>query len=215
MDQFYKGRGKCKVCIAAQKKQYRQDNKEAIAARMQQYHKDNKEAIAAKKQQYYADNQEAIAARQKQYQDNKEAIAASRSSTGKTTGRHSLLQMLRHAHPKQGQSVMLLEMPVMRPQRARSTMQRVSYTEASISVTLVLSVWHRLKTSSAAHANSTVITWLPNSKAVCPILTTLIGKLTTLCPKKHSRANLKLIYRLSTGTGTYSHCGKLKIIQRW
>jgi len=77
VDQFYKGRGKCKMCIAAQKKQYRQDNKEAIAARMQQYHKDNKEAIAAKKQQYYADNQEAIAARRKQYlQDNKEAIAA-------------------------------------------------------------------------------------------------------------------------------------------
>ena len=49
VDQFYKGRGKCKVCIAAYMKQYNADNKEAFAARKQQYQK-----------QYNADNREAM-----------------------------------------------------------------------------------------------------------------------------------------------------------
>ena len=48
MDKFGKGSGKCKLCIAAQQKQWRADNREAIAARQKQYQKDNKEAIAAK-----------------------------------------------------------------------------------------------------------------------------------------------------------------------
>ena len=85
MDQFYKRlgkpRAKCKMCIAAQVKQYEKDNKEAIAAKKQQYQKDNKEAIAAKKQQYQKDNKEAIAAKQKQYrEDNRETLAAKRQT---------------------------------------------------------------------------------------------------------------------------------------
>ena len=77
VDQFYKRLGKptakCKMCIAAQVKQYQKDNKEAISAQKKQYQKDNKEAISAKKQQYYADNQEAA----KQWRaDNRERLAA-------------------------------------------------------------------------------------------------------------------------------------------
>ena len=67
VDQFYKRLGKptakCKMCIAAQVKQYEKDNKEAIAAKKQQYQKDNKEAIAAKQKQYREDNRETPAAK--------------------------------------------------------------------------------------------------------------------------------------------------------
>ena len=89
MDQFRKGRGKCKVCIAAYMKQYNADNKEAFAARKQQYQK-----------QYNADNREAIAAQQKQYrQDNKEAIAA-KKQTPEARARSNAAQNARRSTPE-------------------------------------------------------------------------------------------------------------------
>ena len=63
--------------IAAKKKAYREENREAIAAKQKAYREENREAIAAKQKAYYEENREAIAAKQKAYrEENREAIAA-------------------------------------------------------------------------------------------------------------------------------------------
>ena len=50
--------------IAAKKKAYREENREAIAAKQKAYYEENREAIAAKQKAYREENREAIAAKQ-------------------------------------------------------------------------------------------------------------------------------------------------------
>ena len=70
----------CKQCVAAQKKAYREANKEKIAAQKKAYREANKEEIAAKKKTYYEANKEKATARMKAYYEaNKEKIAAYKS----------------------------------------------------------------------------------------------------------------------------------------
>ena len=60
-----------------QRKQYRQDNREALNAKNKEFYQNNKEQRCAKSKQWYQDNKERRCAKSKQwYQDNKEAIAA-------------------------------------------------------------------------------------------------------------------------------------------
>ena len=73
---------KCKPYVTdeerkQQKKQYRDENKEAQSAWGKQWREDNKEAISAQKKQWREDNIMAISAQKKQYRDeNKEVISA-------------------------------------------------------------------------------------------------------------------------------------------
>lgn len=64
---FPKGKARCKECLSAYNKQYKQDNIEILAAKGKEYAKNNAVAIATKKKQYNVDNAEKIAVRAKQY----------------------------------------------------------------------------------------------------------------------------------------------------
>lgn len=57
----------CKICIAAYKKVYRDENADYIRENKRQYREDNKDAIAKKKHDYHAANREKIAAKRKLY----------------------------------------------------------------------------------------------------------------------------------------------------
>ena len=76
---FRKKRNQCKACIAAQKREYKQENKEEIAAQNREYRQENKEEIAAQKRKHGQEHREEIAAYNRKYgQEHKEEILAQR-----------------------------------------------------------------------------------------------------------------------------------------
>ena len=74
---FRKKHNQCKACIAAKRREYRQENKEEINARNRKYRQENKEKVAATGRNYYQENKEKVAAKKREYyQENKEKVAA-------------------------------------------------------------------------------------------------------------------------------------------
>jgi hypothetical protein len=66
-----------KEAISAQKKIYREENKEAISAHMKVYCEENKEAISARAKDYYEENKTSLLAYRKDYyEENRLAILA-------------------------------------------------------------------------------------------------------------------------------------------
>ena len=75
-----------------QKKQYRDENKEAMSVQQKQYREANKEVISAHNKQYYEQNKEAVSAQMKQYYETKyKALRAQNRE------HHNELQRERHA----------------------------------------------------------------------------------------------------------------------
>jgi len=78
---FYKNGGgltcRCKICVAVQGAEYRQNNKEKIAVRNAKYQRNNKETCAARHAKYYQANRDSIARRKASHRKkNKEKINA-------------------------------------------------------------------------------------------------------------------------------------------
>ena len=64
--------GKCKTCLAEDKKLYREANKESISEYNKRRHQENRESIIKRLSQYYQDNKETI---KQYYKDHKEKFA--------------------------------------------------------------------------------------------------------------------------------------------
>ena len=67
--------------VAAQKKAYREANKDKVAARQKAYREANKDRVAAWQKAWYEANKDKVAARQKAYREaNKDKVAARQKS---------------------------------------------------------------------------------------------------------------------------------------
>jgi len=69
-------RSQCKVCVLAQMKQYRQENRDKVLEQKKQYRQKNKDKIVEREKQHYQENKDKILEQKKQYyQKNKDKIS--------------------------------------------------------------------------------------------------------------------------------------------